>query len=451
MRLGRLRRFARNERANVAMIFGLAAVPLVYLTGMAIDYTWAVDRQVQLNAAADAAALSGVTPTMMVQTQATAQTFATNTFNAQASAIAGVTSPTPNVTVSTAGSVRTVTVNYTANSQNAFPTLLGRNTIALFGTSQATAGTSPNIDFYLLLDDLPSMAIAATQADINTMVTNTPSQGGCAFGCHETNPAADNLGNPKGEDNYTLARNLGVTLRIDNLKTAAQNLMTTAQSTATKYQAAYRMAIYTFNVGLNTIQTLTASLPTAQTAAGNISQLTVYDNNCLTKANCNHDEDTDFQNGMSKINPIMPNPGSGTNNKGDTPQEILFIVTDGVIDANSANLGFSGSYGTYYSSQSRQELTVNPLNGSGSEVQADWCTTVKNRGIRIAVLYTEYLPLPTNAWYNAQISSFQSNIGNQLQACASPGLYTKVLTGGDISGALAALFQLAVQSAYLSY
>jgi hypothetical protein len=59
-------------------------------------------------------------------------------------------------------------------------------------------------------------------------------------------------------------------------------------------------------------------------------------------------------------------------------------------------------------------------------------------------------PLPTNAWYNQYISPFQPNIGPTLQSCASPGLYSKVQTGGDISAALANLFQYAVQSAYLS-
>ena len=49
------------------------------------------------------------------------------------------------------------------------------------------------------------------------------------------------------------------------------------------------------------------------------------------------------------------------------------------------------------------------------------CTTIKKRGIRIAVLYTEYLPLPTNSWYNTYIAPFQPNIGATLQACASPG------------------------------
>ena len=45
--------------------------------------------------------------------------------------------------------------------------------------------------------------------------------GGCAFACHELNPAGDNLGYPNGEDNYTLAQNLGVVTRIQNMNTAA--------------------------------------------------------------------------------------------------------------------------------------------------------------------------------------------------------------------------------------
>ena len=79
-----------------------------------------------------------------------------------------------------------------------------------------------------------------------------------------------------------------------------------------------------------------------------------------------------------------------------------------------------------------------------------WCTTVKNRGIRIAVLYTEYLPLPTNAWYNAWIAPFQSQIGPNMQSCASSGLYFEVTTDGDITAAMQALFQQVVSTARLS-
>ena len=59
------------------------------------------------------------------------------------------------------------------------------------------------------------------------------------------------------------------------------------------------------------------------------------------------------------------------------------------------------------------------------------------------MLYTEYVPLTTNAWYNQYIAPFNgtdSDIAANLQSCASPGLYTEVQNGGDITQALQALF-----------
>ena len=423
-----LGKFLGERRGNVAVLFGLAAVPMVMMTGMGIDYGFAVERQTRLNAIADAAALAGVSSTMMAQNQAASAAAAQRTFNAQAAALSGVTYSAANlsVAVSISGPVRTVTVDYTAQSQNSFPNVLGMASLPLSGHSAATAGMAPNIDFYMLLDDSPSMAIAATQAGINTMVANTSSQGGCAFGCHESHPSSDNLGNPNGEDNYALARNLGVTLRIDMLQQAVSNLMTTAQNTAIQYNSTYRMAQYTFDYQLNTIGTLTSNLSLAKSQSANIALLQVYANNWLTSSKANSDEDTNFDTALTGINGIMPNPGSGTNNAGDTPQEVMFFVTDGVEDENSGG--------------SRRQ----------SVLDVTQCNAIKSRGIRIAVLYTEYLPLPTNAWYNQYISPFQANIAPTLQQCASPGLYFEVQTGGDISSALASLFQMAVQTAYLS-
>ena len=423
-----LDRFARDSNASVAVITAFVAIPMLFLIGAGVDYGMAVQREAELNGYADAAALAAVTPTMMAQSTSAATTAAQDTFNAQAASLGSITySPTNlQVSISTVGAKRTATVSYSATYQTSFASILGMNGIALSGSSSATAGQAPNIDFYLLLDDSPSMAIAATQAGINAMVAATPAQGGCAFGCHETHPSSDNLGNPNGEDNYTLARNLGVTLRVDLLRQAVQNLMSTAQSTENTNNAAYRMAINTFDVNFNTIQALTASLATAQASAGNIQLLTVYSNNWLTSSNNNSDTDTNYDKAMSGANTLMPNPGSGSNVKGDTPQEVLFFVTDGVEDES-----VSGG---------RHQSVMDPA----------WCTTIKNRGIRIAVLYTEYLPLPTNTWYNTYIAPIQNNIAPSLQSCASPGLFFQVNTGGDISGALSQLFQYAIQTAYLS-
>ena len=75
---------------------------------------------------------------------------------------------------------------------------------------------------------------------------------------------------------------------------------------------------------------------------------------------------------------------------------------------------------------------------------------MKNRGIRIAVLYTEYLPLPTNSWYNTWMSPWQPQIATNMQSCASSGLYFKITTDGDISSAMQALFEQAVATARLT-
>ena len=442
---GRLRNVIRNRRANVAITFAFALIPLTLAVGAAVDYTSAARRESQMNAYADAAALAAVRPAELSQNDQASITAATNAFNAQAEAYSGVNYNPSNlqITVVDAPTSRTVTVVWSATSPNTFAGILGFATSPLGGTSQAVGSLAPNINFYLLLDSSPSQAIAATQDGIDTMVANTSAQGGCAFGCHESDPQYDNLGNPGGEDNYTLARNLGVTLRIDNVTAAAQALMSTAQTTEETDKATYGMAIYTFDEAVSTIQTLTTNLSQAEQSAGNITLLEVYHQNCLTSIVCNDDEDTNYDLAMNTINTTMPNPGNGTNDPGDTPQEVLFLVTDGVEDEYQS----SPQYPTTLD-PGRQQYLMNS--------NTDWCTTVKNRGIRIAILYTEYLPLPTNAWYENfdnsgnGISSFQSDIGQQLQNCASPGLYYEVETGGDITTALNSLFQIVVQTSHLS-
>ena len=461
MRVAALRRFAADRKGNVALIFGLALLPVTFLTGMGIDYTSAARKKAILDAASDAAALAAVTPAMMASTDAASIAAATAMFNSQVapggvSSAAGLNYAAANLTVTATDSAltRTVTVSYTASSQNAFGGVLGQQNWALSGGSHSTASVAPNIDFYLLLDNSPSMEIPATSAGLTTLSTTyyppvgnrnyngkLAFGGGCAFACHESNPAAESpaLNNPKDGngvvmDNYTYAEQLGVTLRIDNLVAATQSLMTTATTMEQTYNSTYRMATYTFNTGgISSITRLTSSLSTAQTQASNINVLEVYDNNNLcsttacTAGTGNNDEDTDFEGAMTAINAVMPAPGTGM--ASSTPQEVLFLVSDGVDD--------------------------NKKNGSRNQALFDtsYCTTVKNRGIRIAVLYTTYLALPAtsiNSWYTTYIAPFQPQIATNMQNCASPGLFSQVSTDQDITSAMANLFRQSIATARLT-
>ena len=416
----------------MAMMIGLTAVPLIFSVGAGIDYGAANMVKSQLQAVADAAALSAVDHQSISGTAAAAQTTAQNTFSAQAVNLLNVTVTNVSTTVTDSTSGRIAVVNYTATKSNMFMGIFGFPSITITGSSTAQAGLPTDINFYLLLDNSPSMNIAATTAGINTMVAHTSAQGGCAFACHETDPAADNLGNPGGVDNYTLANQLGVMTRMENLASATQSLMSTALSTEGTNTSQYQMAIYTFNdAGLNTIQALTSNLATAKTAAANINVLEVYSNNYLTKTNNNNDTDTNFETAMSQVNGIMPSPGLGTPNS--TPREVLFIASDGVDDEVSSSCS--------------QSLDGNRCQAPFSTT---WCTTVKNRGILIAVLYTDYLPLPTNAWYNDWIAPFQNQISPNMESCASPGMFFSVTTDGDITAAMQTLFQQAVATARLT-
>ena len=550
------------RRGQVAIIFAFAATMLFIAVGMGIDLWQGFVVKARLQAAVDAAALA------IASTDRSA--FSTSQLNSKVMAFINanypdsalgelcsapgspVTCPNPALTYGATPNI--INVTYAASVPTTFMRIINYNLMPVSATGQAKAAWQ-NIDFYLLLDTSPSMAIPASQAGIDLMISKTKKVGtsspagsetgqqenndgkGCAFACHEVNPQGEwggkglNNVNPttglvnKTLDNYGLSKLLNdpvtgtkpLTLRIDNLRTAVQDLMATAQTTMAQYSATYRAAIYTFDVYFNDgpphrpiIQTLTANLSGAATAANNISLLTVYNNNVtlntvlattgnthtnttlnglastsgvavgqvifgagiagdttvtaksgssVTLSNAttatangvavtfgtttnNSDADTSYQAAMTGINTIMPPPGSGTQSPGDTPKEVLFFVTDGVDDEIVAGCTTSA---TVDCSGTRQESVMN----------TSFCDAIKNKGgvgkgPLIAILYTEYLPLPTNSWYTGHVQKYQANIGPTLQSCASPGLYFEVLTGGDISAALKQLFTLAVNAVYLS-
>jgi Flp pilus assembly protein TadG len=438
------RNFARDRRGNVAMMFSLLAVPLIFVIGMAIDYGTAARLKSKLNAAADSAVLAAVTPAMMGQSDTAASTAAAAMFNAEVVGLPRLKyDPTTlSVTVTPAGLGRNVKVAYTAQSQNLFGGILNMSTIALGGSSAASAAVPPNMDFYLLLDSSPSMALPATVAGIQQMVAATPQQTsdggqGCAFACHMSSTAAsaDNAGNPKVNgvpmDNYALAKSLNppITLRIDMVRQAAQDLTVTATNSmnnpANIVVPVYRMAVNTFDTSMHAIAPLTSNLSSVSSQAANIALLEVYSNNNLTNGNNNNDEDTNFDSALQSINTQMPDPGNGAS--GQTPKEILFLVTDGVEDESVGG--------------GRQESVINYNN---------WCQTIKNRNIQIAVLYTTYFPLnqqPTySSWYMGHVAPFAGNIATSLQSCATDGLFYQVSVGEDISAALSNLFAQAVAS-----
>jgi hypothetical protein len=83
------------------------------------------------------------------------------------------------------------------------------------------------------------------------------------------------------------------------------------------------------------------------------------------------------------------------------------------------------------------------------------CTTLKNRGITIAVLYIPYQTIqnPTTFSNSEDIyanSNIIPNIPGALQSCASPNFYYTANTPTDITSALIAMFEQAVSTAHVT-
>ncbi len=492
----------RNRRGNVAMMYALVAPVLVFTGGAAIDYGRTAQVHTKLNAAADAAALAALTPSMLQESTSVAHDAAVNMFTGLADGITsltpGATQVTVNVTVDATQLTRTVEVDYSTSVNTIFAQVLGKPTLALSGMSKASAEAPPNIDFYVLLDNSPSMALPATAAGITQMQNLTTNEtkaqgagnGGCAFACHQASTNnTDSAGNPCADgtaptlsspppststgtyycasrhgaqiDNYALARKKNITLRLDELNsgvsTLVQTASTSAQSTVFATPPKYRFAIYSMDslwqISLSQLMALTSNYTSSWTSASaNFGVMEMYSNNndCANSA-CSSststpggDVATNYDDSLGKLSTksYIPDPGNGTNQPGDTPQEVLFIVTDGVEDEQSG--------------ARRLEQTINDLAGDpsgapyGNSPGTNWCTAIKNRGIKIAILYTDYLEVPANSWYVGHIAPFQPEISSALQACATPGLFIDEANDSNIGDDLAKLFNLAATPGHLT-
>jgi hypothetical protein len=434
-----LSRFRRDRSGNIAMIFAIALLPLVTAVGCAVDYSRAIQLRSKLLSASDAASVGSVaksSPGFLAAGSMTGDgpipegvADATKIFNANMAGVTGYTLNSMTPAMTKAASAITSTVQFSADVPTVFLGVIGQSKVTVTGSSTSTASMPLFIDFYLLLDNSPSMGVGATPGDVSTMVNNTPDK--CAFACHDYNDP---------NNYYNLAKSLGVTTRIDVLRSATQQLMDTASSVQT-YSGQYRMALYDFGaasktIGLRALFSLSSSLSSAKTAAGSIDLMGVYGNNDSYTA----DKDTQFSTVFPQINGVIASPGGGTS---AAPQKYLFFVSDGVADEYNASC-------------------PKPSPGGGrcqSPIDPNLCATLKNRGIKIAVLYTTYLALPTNAWYMSWIAPFNpgpygpspnSEIALNMASCASPGLYFEVSPTQGIAEAMNALFRKAIADARIS-
>lgn len=436
--LSRLAGFARDTRGNLAVTFAITAVPVVVGVGVAVDYSRANMVKATLDSYADAAALSVVNTKAMAMTASQAQDSAVTFFKTQATTLKGASIGTVTAKVTDSTSGRSALLQYAASVQTTIANVAGFDKLDIAGRATANSALPVYMDFYMLLDNTPSMGVAATPSDISRMVSNTPDK--CAFACHQMDASPN--------DYYGLAKALGVTMRIDVVRSATQQLMGTANASQI-VQNQFRAAVYTFGasaekMGLTKVSPLSPNLSTVKSKAEDVDLMTI------PYQNYQSDTQTNYDKIFTSLDSEIPAPGDGT--KSSSPQKFVFFVSDGVQDAANVTCIKPTVQGQDPKTGTKYTRCQSPLN-------TKYCDTLKKRGIKIAVLYTTYLALPTNGWYMDWIDPFNkgpygpspnSEVAKNMEACATPGFYFEVSPTEGIAEAMNALFLKASQSARIS-
>jgi Flp pilus assembly protein TadG len=195
------RRLRADQRGNVLLLLALVLPLLLGAVGFGLDYARAQRLQTKLDAAADAAALATVDPTLLSVTDtAQVKAAAEAMFDQQIQGLSGLTITGRQAIVddnskSSLATLRKTTFTYTATSNNIFSGILKMPNLVIGGSAVASASTPPSINFFIAMDTSPSMLLPTTQTGIDALKKTAWWSGansygtpvGCDFACHSNN------------------------------------------------------------------------------------------------------------------------------------------------------------------------------------------------------------------------------------------------------------------------
>lgn len=553
-------RFRRDRRGNVAVIFTIAAIPIISAVGCAVDYSMATRMKAKLQSAADAAgiaALSQKSPGFLAASVMTGNgsvtagvTDMTNVFNANMNGITGYTNPNITFSVTKTGIKLASNVTFAVDVPTTFLRVINFNTLRVSGLSSAAATLPPYLDFYLTLDVSGSMGLPSTAAEQdrlgrinpdNWVQYRTPSGVSCTLACHfapqnsackdpPVTPPAAPPANPAVTASYTQQYNTNnycmgyifsrvnqpalnalinqnstvaipkqkpglpvamladlnntvtpgannslitgntkskpysltavsscpadgtddcIQLRLDAVGYAVNELFKTANNSA-KVTNQFRIGLYPFIRYLYSYFPLTTSINGSPTAPGTINYAAA---NLASLLDTNMDSNlgsggTHIDTALTSVNTLISG-GTGTVGDGSTastPQPYVFLVTDGAQDPQVKGVP-NGSW-----SGSNHATTID---NQGASATVSQCETLKNRGVIVSVLYIPYQPVsPVVTSFAGNEDTYANNniqyIPASLQKCASPGFFYTANSPTDITAALNAMFNHALQTAHIT-
>jgi Flp pilus assembly protein TadG len=504
-------RFRRDRRGNLAVIFTLAAIPLVSALGSAVDYSMATRMKAKLQSAADAASVASISQNSAGYLAASQMTGdgtitagvndATKIFNGNMSGFTGYTlTPAPAVTKT--GIKLNSTISFSAQVPTTFMKVIGYQTLTVTGTSKSTASLPPYLDFYLMLDVSGSMGLPSTDGEETRLAAVNPDNftqypKGCTFACHFATSCGDT------SQKYS-TKNWCLSYRISRISQAGyQGLLANNSGKLPAYRISgnpIENTLYPYNPLypkdplLSPVQSCTspgtdACIQLRADAVGYaLTTLFQYANTyekvpkqfriglypfirylytyfALTSSIGPSDSITTAANNLATLldtgnNTNLGSGGTHFENAFPTMSTTITSVGNGSTSTNTQPYVFLVTDG----SQNFQTQWGGSWAGNnGATVMPSGalspCKPLRDRGIIVSVLYIPYQPIqnPTS-FANSEDYVANANIPNippSLTNCASPpdtggSYFYTANTPQDIQDSLKAMFNHAVQTAHLT-
>lgn len=392
------------------MIFAVAIFVITGVVAGAVDYSTALRAKSNAEGAMDAAVLAAAaalrnqpkswnddTLAQRLAEDAIKNYFRNNVLSED------VPSGTVTATITRDGFNTVVTGSYAGRAQAAFLPIFGISGVDIGATASANAPGFPFIDITLIVDTSGSMALGATQSDIDRLTA----QFGCAFACHD---------NP-GSDSYSWAVANGVKLRYDLVRDAILNLADYLDGYNTGGRV--QVQLYAFDDTLRRLSPLNASMNNLRS---NLPSTPVTSSETVGG--------TRLWEIDEKIPGTIKRSGDGST-RGKAMQ-IVMMLTDGVQDPN------------------RTWTWNTPLRAYVREFDTVFCDEVRALGAQMGVVQVPYLEMNWDWGYNITLNqpSLRGNPGKKrihdvttaLQACGGD-LYMRAETPDQITKSFQTLFE----------
>jgi Flp pilus assembly protein TadG len=411
-----LKQFLTNTSGNMAVLYAIAAFPMMAAVGCGIDFGSVVYARASANAAADAAVLMAIRTAENAYIsdksnwKTVSEEVALKTFEQNLKAANIVTHDDPKIAVNRKNTTFEATVTYHLKYPTQIMHLFSQDLVEISNVVTAKSGGARFINVDLVIDISASMGIGASVPDQKLMVADA-GMGNCAFACHF--PTLDTIGR---------ATQIGAKVRLDVAKEAAQAFLGDVKAHFGSSNQV-QVSVHVFSNDLKTVRTPTTNVDQAIAAIETIELDREFGKG-----------GTLIENSLGQLVPKLPDHGDGS-----TPGKrtsFVVVLTDGIEDStivlsDPANPGklLWGNYET----APRYTYRVGSFGSAGSfSLQpplASACDGLKVGGRNVMMARVKYVR-PENeragdkGLLDYVLGTAQPSLNSIFQSCASQPEYS---------------------------